>query len=87
MDWQHRSPEVSAAIVADLVAGHGGRVLIQELFGGDGSLLPDCFTTFGRAGDRAGLAPHHVVDPGLLGAEGSLASQRFAPYLALGPSD
>lgn len=82
-DWQHRSPEVSAAIVADLVIRHGGRILIQEVFGGDGEIVPDCFTTFCRGTDYTDRKPLYVVNTGLLPVEGGLARNSFSPYISL----
>ena len=45
--------EVSARIFASLVEFHGGRMLIQEVFGGDGNVIPHCFSLFCRVGDYA----------------------------------
>ena len=83
-EWQHRSTEVSAANVAELVTRHGGRALIQEVFGGDGKILPDCFTTLCRAGDHAGFKRVMLTNPGLTPVEGKLARDCFARYLSLG---
>jgi len=83
-EWQHRSLEISAENVAELVERHGGRVLIQELFGGDGSLLPDCFTIFCRAGEHAAVERRIMHNPDLMSIEGRLALEVFGPYLALG---
>lgn len=82
-EWQHRSPEVSGESMKALVEAAGGVVLVQELFGGDATVLPDCFTTFGRRSDFGNVNTVSLLSKDLFSAEGTFARQRFAPYIAL----
>lgn len=82
-DWQHRSKEVSGDSIRALIEAAGGVVLVQELFGGDATVLPDCFTTFARRSDFANATTTSLLSKDLFSAEGTFARQRFAPYIAL----
>jgi SAM-dependent methyltransferase len=83
IDWQFRSKEVSGESMRALVEGAGGVVLVQELFGGDGTVVPDCFTTFGRRADFATATTASILSKDLFSAEGTFARKRFAPYIAV----
>lgn len=80
-EWQHRSRNVSAELVANVVEEHGGRVLIQELFNGGPGLGYDCFSTFCRQGDHTAVERRTLFNPGLMGREGTIARDYYAPYL------
>jgi len=82
-EWQHRSPEVSAETVRAAVQAATGVVLVQEVFGGDGKIVPDCFTTFGREADFAATATSAFVSRDLFSSEGTFARQRLAHYAGL----
>ena len=82
-DWQHRSQEVSAESTRGLIDAAGGVVLVQEVFGGDGTIIPDCFTTFGRKADFAAATTHSISSPNLYSAEGLYARERLAPYIGV----
>ena len=86
VEWQHRSTEVSAQKVAALIESHGGRLLIQEIFGGDGNVVPDCFSLFCRAGDYWGFNSTKLRTLNLFSAEGAIARHQFQPYVALDAS-
>ena len=84
-EWGHRSTEVSAEVVASLVERHGGRVLIQEIFG-DGIAPSDCFSTFCRQADHSDFARETLGDSTFLTSEARVARDTFVHYLALRPS-
>lgn len=86
-DFQHRSTSVSAALVAALVARHGGRVLVQEVFNGGPAAAYDGFTLFGRGEDYAEVEPRLIFNPTLMGREGELSRETFGPYLRVLPGD
>jgi SAM-dependent methyltransferase len=86
-EFQHRSTSVSAERVAGLVAGHGGRVLVQELFNGGPAVGYDCFTLFGRAEEHAQVETRKLFNPGLMGREGEVARDSFAAYLRVMEGD
>lgn len=78
-----RSTEVSAERVADLVENAGGRVLIQEIWGGNDKANADCFSTFCRAEDHVGFERKRLTNR-LMGQEAATARENFTAYLALG---
>ena len=86
-EYQSRSTSVSAPLVASLVERHGGRVLVQEMFNGEPTVAYDCFTTFCRGADHAGLDRRQVFNPRLMMFEGALARDFHAPYHRLLPAD
>ena len=84
VEWQHRSTEVSAEKVEALIESHGGRTLIQEVFGGDGKVvIPDCFSLFCRRDDYLGFDPIKLRTPNLFTIEGAIGRGQFQPYMAL----
>ena len=82
-EWQHRSANVSAELVASLVERHGGRVMIQEMFNGGPAVGYDCFSTFCRHADHPAFERQTVLNPGLMSREGVNAREYFAPYMKL----
>jgi SAM-dependent methyltransferase len=82
-EWQHRSNEVSGESIKGQIEEAGGVVLVQELFGGDKTVLPDCFTTFGRRSDFPTATTASLLSKNLFSAEGNFARQRFTPYINL----
>ncbi len=80
-EWHHRSRNVSADLVANLVDQNGGRVLIQEMFNGGPGVGYDCFSTFCRAGDNPEVERKTIFNPGLMGREGAIAREYFSPYM------
>ena len=86
-EFQHRSTNVSARLVAKLVARHGGRVLVQEVFNGGPAAAYDGFTLFGRGQDHPDVAPPVIFNPGLMGQEGELSRRAFGPYLGRLPPE
>lgn len=77
-----RSTEVSAERVAALIERSGGKVLIQEVWGGNAKADSDCFSTFCKAGDHAGFERRSLINR-LMGQEAAVARENFVPYLAL----
>lgn len=86
-EFQHRSTSVSAPVVAGLVARHGGRVLVQEMFNGGPNIAHDCLTLFGRGEDHRALAPRMIFNPDLMLREGFVARESYAAYLRVLPPD
>lgn len=86
-EWQHRSRSVSADLVATLVEKNGGRVLIQETFNGGPDVGYDCFSTFCRGGDYLEAQRLTLFNPKLMGREGSIAREHYAPYMELKDSN
>jgi SAM-dependent methyltransferase len=86
-EFQHRSTSVSAPLVAGIVARHGGRVLVQEMFNGGPSVAYDCFTCFGRADDHRAVAARTLFNPSLLLREATLARESFNHYLRVLPPE
>lgn len=84
-EFQHRSTSVSGPVVADLVARHGGRVLVQEMFNGGPLVAYDCFTLFCRGEDHAGIDNRLIFNPMLMSREGMQARESFNAYLRLLP--
>lgn len=82
-EWQHRSMTVSADIVSSLVEASGGRVLIQERFGGGAELTYDCFTTFSRKDAFPKQPRVDLTNTSLVPREGGAARESFVHYLAL----
>jgi SAM-dependent methyltransferase len=79
-----RSTDVSASNVAALIVASGGRVLVQELFGGnDPGHNCDCFSTFCRSGSRVNAEKKLLLNPRLVGRENLSARESFVHYLAL----
>ena len=85
--FQHRSPNVSATIVAGLVERAGGRVLVQEVFNGGDAVGYDGFTTFGRGEDHDGVARRMLFNPTLMSREGGMARNTFNAYLRTLPPE
>jgi SAM-dependent methyltransferase len=83
--YGHRSENVSAEVIGELVGSSGGRVLVQERFSWGENLLTDCFTLFCRAGDYPAFETQDITDRGLIAVEGNLARERFQHYLKLRP--
>lgn len=86
-EFQHRSTNVSARLVAKLVERHGGRVLVQEVFNGGLAAAYDGFTLFGRGADHPDAPPPPLFSPGLMSDEGERARKTFAAYLRLLPPE
>lgn len=86
-EFQHRSTSVSAALVAGLVARHGGRVLVQEVFNGGPAAAYDGFTLFGRGEDHPEIEPKLIFNPTLMGREGQMSRETFAAYLRVLPAE
>lgn len=77
-----RSTEVSAERIAALIEKSGGRVLIQEIWGGNAKADSDCFSTFCKANDHAGFERRSLINQ-LMGQEATVARENFQPYLSL----
>lgn len=82
-EWQHRSRNVSATLVASLVERHGGQVMVQELFNGGPTVGYDCFSMFCRHGDFPAFRRQTLLNPGLMGREGGNAREFLSPYMTL----
>lgn len=77
-----RSTEVSAERVAELVEKSGGRVLIQEIWGGNPETNSDCFSMFCRSSDHTGFERRLLMNR-QMGNEALAGRERFQHYLAL----
>ncbi|HEX3993355.1 MAG TPA: methyltransferase domain-containing protein [Acetobacteraceae bacterium] len=83
VSFGHRSENVSAEAVGDLIRNHNGRILVQERFSWGENLLTDCFSMFCRAEDYPGFESQDITDAGLISVEGKSARERFQYYLKL----
>ena len=77
-----RSTEVSAERVAALIEKSGGRVLIQEIWGGNAETNSDCFSTFCKSSDHVGFE-RRLLKNQQMGHEALAGRERFQPYLSL----
>lgn len=82
IEYGLRSTDTSAEHVAELVESASGRVLVQEIWGGNATGNSDCFSTFCRAEDYVGVERMVLVNR-LMNQEGAIARENFAPYLRL----
>jgi SAM-dependent methyltransferase len=83
VSFGHRSENVSAENLADLIRGHGGRVLVQERLCWSENLLSDCFTLFCRIDDHPGFETRDLTDLNLMALERRLGRDQFQYYLRL----
>ena len=79
VQWGMRSTDVSAKLIALLVEGHGGRILIQEIFANHDA---DCYSLFCRAGQFAASKPINLRSK--VEQEAALAKGRYQHYTSLG---
>lgn len=82
IEYGLRSTAVSAERVGELVERAGGRVLIQEIWGGNDAANSDCFSTFCRAEDHVGFECKRLTNR-LMAQEGVIARENFTAYLGL----
>ena len=67
-----------------LIAASGGRVLIQEIFGGnDPGHNSDCFSTFCRSDSRVNVESKLLLSPTLVSRENLSARESFVHYMEL----
>jgi SAM-dependent methyltransferase len=84
VEFGFRSTNVSASEVGALIEASGGRVLIQEIFGGnEPGHNSDCFSTFCRSGSRLNAESKLLLSPTLVARENLSARESFVHYMEL----
>jgi SAM-dependent methyltransferase len=83
VSYGHRSENVSAEIVGDLICCNGGHTLVQERFPWGDNLPTDCFSMFCWKGDYLSFETQDIADVNLVAVEGRTARERFQYYLNL----